>query len=297
VGWYSAPRALRIRGIAPHRAEDSRHCAAPRWLKVSFEFDPDLPLQCVLSLHDNFGAAFQISKFILLNTTTPVVARKHLSGNENSCSYICSNLRRQQKPLADGENGMANPRQAERDSSESMHETTRRVADQASQTSRTVSDAAERTARAGTEAFRRNAETFSSTWRNSSEAASRIAERSVDQFSKLFGLTGDTARETMQQSAGNVQALIESSTFVVDGLQNVSGEWMRFMQNRIEENLEHFEELLGCRTAHECMALQTRMVRDNIEALLHSARRASEVSTKLADDAVRRISDTALAPR
>jgi phasin family protein len=192
---------------------------------------------------------------------------------------------------------MANPRHVERDSNDSMHETTRRAADQASQTSRTMSDAAERTARAGTEAFRRNAETFSSTWRNSSEAASRIAERSVDQFSKLFGLTGDTARETMQQSAGNVQALIESSTFVMDGLQNVSGEWVRFVQSRIEENLEHFEELLGCRTPQECMALQTRLVRDNIEALLDSARRTSEISTKLADNAVKRMSDTALAPR
>jgi hypothetical protein len=92
------------------RAEDSRHCAAPRWLKVSFEFDPDLPLHCVLSLHDNFGAAFQISKFILLNTTTLVVARKHLSGNENSCSYICSNLRRQQTPCRWREwNGQSTP--------------------------------------------------------------------------------------------------------------------------------------------------------------------------------------------
>jgi phasin family protein len=160
-----------------------------------------------------------------------------------------------------------------------------------------MSDTAERTARAGTEAFRRNAETISSTWRNSSEAATRIAERSVDQFSKLFGLTGDTARETMQQSAGNVQALIESSTFVVDGMQNVSGEWMRFVQNRIEENLEHFDEFLGCRTPQQCFALQTRVVRDNFEALLHTARRAAETSTKLADDAVRRMSDTALAPR
>ena len=138
---------------------------------------------------------------------------------------------------------------------------------------------------------------MNSTWRNSSEAATRIAERSVDQFSKLFGLSGDTARETMRQSAGNVQALLESSTFVVDGLQNVSGEWMRFVQNRIEENLEHFEEFLACRTPQECLALQTRVLRDNMEALLHSARRSAEVSTKLADDAVRRMSDTALAPR
>src|SRR5215471_1773786 len=107
--------------------------------------------------------------------------------------------------LCDGEKRMASPRQTERDSNDPVHETTRRTVDQASQTSRTMSDTAERTARAGTEAFRRNAETMSSTWRNSSEAATRIAERSVDQFSKLFGLTGDTARETMQQSAGNVQ--------------------------------------------------------------------------------------------
>ena len=89
---------------------------------------------------------------------------------------------------------MANPRQAERDSSDPVHETARRTAEQASQTSRTMSDTAERTARVGTEAFRRNAETMSSTWRNSSEAATRIAERSVDQFSKLFALPA-TPRE------------------------------------------------------------------------------------------------------
>jgi len=220
-----------------------------------------------------------------------------LSGNGNEHRYICSESEATAKPLQMETTEMANPRHAERDSNESLHETSRRAADQASQTSRTMSDAAERTARPGSEAFRRNAETVSNTWRNSGEAASRIAERSVDQFSKLFGLTGETARETMQQSAGNVQALIESSTFVVDGLQNVSGEWMRFVQGRIEENLDHFEELLGCRTPQECMALQTRLMRDNIEALLHSARRAAEMSTKLADDAVKRMSDTALAPR
>ena len=192
---------------------------------------------------------------------------------------------------------MANPRQAERDTIEAGHEATRRSADQASQVGRTMSDAAENTARAGSEAFRRNAESISRSWRESSQAATRIAERSMDQFSKLFGFSGDGARETMQQSAGNVQALIDSSTAVVSGLQNASGEWARFVQNRIEENLDHFEELLGCRTPQECMALQTRIVRDNLEALLQSARRASELSTKLADEAVRTMSDSALAPR
>jgi predicted component of type VI protein secretion system len=84
-----------------------------------------------------------------------------------------------------------------------------------------------RRSRAGSEAFRRNTESIGKTWRDSSQAATRIAERSMDQFSKLFGLTGNGARETMQQSAGNVQALIDSSTVVVSGLQNASGEWLR----------------------------------------------------------------------
>jgi hypothetical protein len=107
---------------------------------------------------------------------------------------------------------MANPRQAERDTIEAGHEATRRAADQASQVGRTMSDAAENTARAGSEAFRRNAESIGRSWQESSQAATRIAERSMDQFSRLFGLSGDGARETMQQSAGNVQALIDSST-------------------------------------------------------------------------------------
>jgi len=192
---------------------------------------------------------------------------------------------------------MANPRQAERDTIEASHEATRRAADQASQVGRTMSDAAENTARAGSEAFRRNAESIGRTWRESSQSATRIAERSMDQFFKLFGPSGDGARETMQQSAGNVQALIDSSTVVVTGLQNASGEWLRFVQNRIEENLDHFEELPGCPTPQECMALETRIVRDNLEALLQSARRTSGLSTKLADEAVRRMSDSALAPR
>ncbi len=179
----------------------------------------------------------------------------------------------------------ANPRQAERETVE-----------QATRTSRAMSDAAKRTAQAGAEAFRRNAEGLSNAWRESGETATRIAERSMDQFTKLFGFNGDTARQTMQQSAENVQALIDSSTVFAGALQNLSGEWMRFLQQRVEGNLEHIDDFMGCRSPHECLELQTRIVRDNIEALLHTARRTSELSTQLAEDAVKRMNEAATAP-
>jgi len=186
---------------------------------------------------------------------------------------------------------MATQRHVEGD----MNETTRKAADQTAQTSRTMSETAERASRAASEAVRRNADAFSNTWRTSSEAASRIAERSMEQFSNLLGLNGDHARETIQESAASVQALLDS--VVTSEIQNVSGEWMRFLQNRVEENLKKFDQIMGCQTVHDCFAIQARMARDNCEAFLQTARRTSELSTKLADDAIKQMSDAALAPR
>jgi phasin family protein len=157
-------------------------------------------------------------------------------------------------------------------------------ADQASAT-------AERTARAGTEAFRRNAESLTSALHESSVTATRIAERSADQFSKLFGLSGDSARQTMQQSADHIQALIDSSTVLAGAFQNLSGEWMKFVHTRIEGNLERVDDFLGCHSPYECMELQTRILRENVEALLQTARRTSELSTDLVEDAVNKISE------
>jgi phasin family protein len=190
---------------------------------------------------------------------------------------------------------MANsPRQAERESTEGMQATTRRTAEQAT---RAMTDATERTARAGAEAMRRNAESVSTHWRSNSEAANRLAERSMDQFSKMFGISGTTAREAMQRSSGNLQALVDSTTIAAGGVQNVAGELVRFMQSRLENNLNHLDELMGCRTMHDCVAVQTEIVRDNFEALLQSVRRAAEMSTQVADEAMRKIGEAPLAPQ
>ena len=72
---------------------------------------------------------------------------------------------------------------------------------------------------------------------------------------------------------------------------------MRFMQSRVEHNLEHFDDLMRCRTLQDCLALQTEIVRDNFEALLQSVRRAAEMSTQVADEAMRKIGEAPLAPQ
>ena len=183
---------------------------------------------------------------------------------------------------------------SERETTEGVHTGARRTAEQAT---RAMADATERAARAGVESIRRNAESVSNHWRSGSDAANRLAERSMDRFSKMFGMSDDAAREAMQRTSGNLQALVDSTTIAAGGLQNVAGEWMRFAQSRLEDNLDHFDGLMNCRTVHDCLALQSEIARDNVEALLDSVRRAAELSTQVAEEAMRKIGRPALAPQ
>jgi len=176
-------------------------------------------------------------------------------------------------------------------------EATRKAADQAARSAHVMSEAAERTARTGAETMQRNSDRFMNSWRSGADAASQIAERSFDRWSKMFGLTGDRTTQAIQQSSGNVHAMLETSTIIADGLQDLSGEWMQFAQRRAEHNLEHVDRLMGCRSLQDCMAVQTHIARDHLQAFLESLRRTAERSTQLADEAVRKMGEAPLAPR
>jgi hypothetical protein len=182
------------------------------------------------------------------------------------------------------------------DTHEATHEATRKTAEQASQTARTMADAGERAARASAQTMHQTAESVSDAWREGAETASRIAERSLDHFSKAFGLGGETARQAVERSSGNLRAMMAGGTVVTGGLQDLSGELVRFVQDRFERNFDHYEQLLGCRSVNECVALQMQIVRDNLEGCLETARRTSQLSTHMADEAVRRMSDPSLIP-
>jgi hypothetical protein len=188
---------------------------------------------------------------------------------------------------------MAQNRQTEKDTAEAGHETTRRAA----QTARTMSDAAERTARAGADVLQRNSEQMRQTFEMGSDTAARMAERAFGQFTRVFGVvTGNGAQQAMQQSARNVEVILHSNAIIADGVQTIAREWFTFVQHRAERNMETFEALTSCRSVQDCIAMQTDLVRDNLEDLLQTTKRIAEVSTRMADQAVQ-TGDSTLAPR
>jgi hypothetical protein len=188
-------------------------------------------------------------------------------------------------------------RQTDQSTNEAERETIRRTTDQAARSARTMSDEAQRTVQSGAAAAQRNSERFLTSWRSGADAANQIAGRSLAKFTEMFGVSGDTAREAMQQSSSNVQAMFETTTLIADSLQDLSGEWASFVQARTERNLEHFDRLMRCRSLHEWLASQTDIARDNFEASLQTIRKASERSTRVADEAVRKMSEAPLAPQ
>jgi hypothetical protein len=179
-----------------------------------------------------------------------------------------------------------NPRQGEREISEE----TRKRTEQMGNAARTVAETAERSTHAGAKAVQRGIEDATDTWQSGAETAARMAQRSMEQFSKMFGLGGEGLKETLQQSSNNVKTVMESTALMSSGLRDLAGEWMRFAESRLEHNLQQLDRIGECRSLHDCVALQTQIVRDNMQALLQSTCRTSERTSQIARAAVDRMS-------
>lgn len=152
------------------------------------------------------------------------------------------------------------------------------------------SEASERAARASAEMMQKHAETMHQALQSGAEMAARLAERSADQFSRVLGLSGEEAGKAAQKSSENFDAIMHSSSMLVEVSQNISREWSDFARTRMEENVKHLEQLLHCRTAQDFAAAHSELWRDNLESFLQYARRIAETSMQATDAAARRVS-------
>jgi phasin family protein len=203
---------------------------------------------------------------------------------------------------------MANPRQDERNLNQSTQsaqdnirkaatasaedirrtaeETTRKTAESAAQFSRTALEASEHVTRTSAEMMQQNAETIRRILQSGLQIVSQMGGRSAEEFGRVFGVPGDEVRQAHEQSSRNVDAIVETSSVLTQGMDSISREWFEFARKRVEQNLSHLNDLARCRTPHHFAAVQSEMLRDNIEDLLQSTRRVAEISARLAEEAM-----------
>jgi phasin family protein len=152
-----------------------------------------------------------------------------------------------------------------------------------------TAEASQQAARASAEIAKSNAETVRQIMQSGLSAATQAAERSVEQFTRFFGLSGEQAEETAQQSSRNIKAIAECNAVLAQGFQNLSREWASLAQDQLRKNLDAFNAVLCSRSWPDLVATQSSLARDNLELLVTNTRRLAELSIEVATEAARKI--------
>ena len=150
-----------------------------------------------------------------------------------------------------------------------------------------VADDVTSTVQAGAEGTQVMARTMQEAVQTSLSTASELARLSTDQAMQLFNTRKGDTRSLGDETSRNLQALAQSGTVLARGVQDVSREWFELSQKRLLKNLDGLSSLAQCRSVPDFMAVQTSLIRDNLEQTLDNSRRMAELTRQLADEASR----------
>jgi len=166
-----------------------------------------------------------------------------------------------------------------------------RAVDEAARTARTVTDEAarvgEQTARAGADIMNRSTETARDVVGAGLNTATQTIQRATDQFTKVLGFSGPQAEQLAHRASENLQAVSQAHTVLARGFQEASHEWVNLAQERVTKNLEGLNRLAGTRSVQDFMAVQSDLVRDDLQRLIETNKRVAEVSVRVAEEAAR----------
>ncbi len=140
--------------------------------------------------------------------------------------------------------------------------------------------------RQATEAVRDTSREAANQTQDAALAGAESLKRIADQFGRAFGLAGDN-EEVARQASQNLQAITETGSVLVRGLQEVSKEWLELAQQRFQKNAEGITRLAQSRTVQDLAAAQTDLVRENLQQIVEGTRKIAERSIQVADDAAR----------
>jgi phasin family protein len=137
--------------------------------------------------------------------------------------------------------------------------------------------------------FRRGAETARDNLQSGLNTATQTFQRVTDQFTQVLGFNGPQAEELARRSSENLRAVTQASTVLVRGAQEVSHEVLGLVQDRMTKNIDGLNRLAGVRSVQDFIAVQSDLVRDNLQQVIDTNKRVAEVSVRIADEAARSI--------
>jgi phasin family protein len=165
---------------------------------------------------------------------------------------------------------------------------TKRAREQVESVQRVAEDLTD-TVRAGAEGAQTAVRTMQEAVQTSLSTASELARLSTDRAMQLFSPRTADTQSLAEESSRNLQAVAQAGTVLARGVQDVSREWFELSQKRLQMNLDGLRSLAQCRSVQDFMAVQTSLIRDNLEQTLDNSRRMAELTQQLADEATRTV--------
>jgi phasin family protein len=77
---------------------------------------------------------------------------------------------------------------------------------------------------------------------------------------------------------------------IADGIQAISKEILEVTQQNMQRQVSQMSDLAACKTPGDVYTVQSRIMRENIEAFIAATRRISEVATNITQDATSKLS-------
>lgn len=130
------------------------------------------------------------------------------------------------------------------------------------------------------------------------QAAQEVAAKTVDQ---AVALTKEQVEKVSKQAfqtyddltafnKDTVEAVVASSQILAKGFETVSKTWVAFAQSSMEQSVSAAKALLTVKTLREAMDLQAEFARTSFDTLVAETTKVSELSVKVANEAIEPIS-------
>ena len=130
------------------------------------------------------------------------------------------------------------------------------------------------------EAGRRGIEEAGEAGRRGAEQLRGAAEEARQEASDVYTRS---ARETAQ----GLEAAMKYGTVLASGMQTFWQEWIGCAQDAMQRSVDGMQNLMRSRSPGDFFAAQSELLRDEVQAIIDTGSRMSEVSARIASDAAR----------
>lgn len=141
--------------------------------------------------------------------------------------------------------------------------------------------------RTSADATRRAGETAQNSMRAGLDTATQALQQITDQFTRTLGFAEPQTQELARKSRQNFHAVTQATSVLAQGAGEISREWFGLAQAGLKKNMDGFGALARCRSVQDFVAVQSELVRENLQCAMDNTRRLSEASVRVAQHATR----------